>query len=220
MDKEFERVIYLLSHAVRIEDLYVQQERILTVFPVMQGTIGFEQQNKAHQYDLWNHSLHTVMNLPRANLDDMLYVAALLHDIGKLRCQVKGKRENDIDMHYYGHPEISRAIVEEELLPYWNTNGIRLNNEDKQKLLYYIEYHDDRVSLRIKHLRRHLKLVPLEIFKNLMLLEVADAEAHNDLPIIQERVKICRMWSGDYADEMIRKISAVNLEKALHFYKL
>lgn len=210
MVKDFKEILYLLSHVLRIEDLYAQQERILAIFPVMRDTIGFEQQNKAHQYDLWNHSLHTVLNLPRDNFDDMLYVAALLHDIGKLRCQVKGKRENDMDMHYYGHPKISRAIVEEELLPYWNTKDIRLNNEEKRRLLYYIEYHDDRVSLRIKHLRRHLKLVPLEIFKNLMLLEVADAKAHNDLSIIQERIKICSIWSGEYADELAKQEDVVN----------
>lgn len=32
--------------------------------------------------------------------DDMLYLAALLHDIGKPDCQVVGKREDDVNMHY------------------------------------------------------------------------------------------------------------------------
>ena len=34
-------------------------------------------------------------------------------------------------------------------------------------------------------------MVDLPLFKNLMLLEVADAKAHNDLPIIKERIDIC-----------------------------
>lgn len=37
--------------------------------------------------------------------NDMVYLAALLHDIGKPEAQFRGKREGDPDMHYYGHPE-------------------------------------------------------------------------------------------------------------------
>lgn len=204
MGNRFEKIVYLLRHASGAEDFYVQQEDIMTVFPVMRETVGFEQYNAAHQYDLWNHSICTIMNLPRDNFDDMLYVAALLHDVGKLRCQIK--RENDPNMHYYGHPVISKKIVEEELFPYWRENAIVLTDDERQRLLYYVEYHDDRVSLRIKHLRRHLQMVPLPVFKNLMLLEVADAKAHNDLPIIRERIDICSTWSGVYADEKYQEI--------------
>ena len=70
------------------------------------------------------------------------------------------------------------------------------------KLLYYVEYHDDRVSLHQKHLKRHLQLTTLEEFKNLMRLQVADARAHILLPVIEERIRVCEMWAEGYADEV------------------
>ena len=38
--------------------------------------IDYDQQNWTHQYDLWQHSLHTVLGVPRGIDDDMLYLAA------------------------------------------------------------------------------------------------------------------------------------------------
>ena len=44
----------------------------------------YDQMNKAHQYDLWMHCIHTVLEIPKNIDDDMLYLSALLHDIGKV----------------------------------------------------------------------------------------------------------------------------------------
>ena len=49
---------------------------------------------------------------------DVVYAAALLHDIGKPEAQCRGKREGDPDMHYYGHPEKSMEIVRKEQIPH------------------------------------------------------------------------------------------------------
>ena len=74
-----------------------------------------------------------------------------------------------------------------------------------------MEYHDDRVSLRMKHLRRHLNLgADLQEFKNLMKLQVADAKAHVMIPIVEQRIEICEKLSGAYADELYREIHRGN----------
>ena len=140
----------------------------------------------------------------------MLYLAALLHDIGKPDCQCKGKREDDPNMHYYGHPLRSMEIVRDGVIPALMENDVFLPADEQRRLLYYVEYHDDRVSLRPKHLRRHLKMVSLDKFKNLMQLQVADAKAHIMLPVIEERIRICSAWAVEYADEVYRSIIAEN----------
>ena len=74
-------------------------------------------------------------------------------------------------------------------------------------LLYYVEFHDDRVSLRMKHLRRHLRMgYTLQEFQNLMLLQVADAKAHILIPIIEQRIEICSQLAGEYGKELYQKL--------------
>ena len=70
--------------------------------------------NYAHQYDLWNHSLQTVCNLPKDIDEDMVYLAALLHDIGKPDCVIEDTRDGKINNHYYGHPKRSMEIVRQK----------------------------------------------------------------------------------------------------------
>ena len=72
----------------------------------------------------------------------------------------------------------------------------------------YVRYHDDRISLREKHLKRHLKMVDVETFKNLMELQIADAKAHVIFPIVQKRIDICSEWKNGRADMIKAKLDA------------
>ena len=125
----------------------------------------YEQKNHARQYDLWEHGVQTVLNLPKTINDDLLFLVALLHDIGKPECQKPGKRADDPNMHYYGHPHVSMEIVRDQVLPCLNRSGVDFTEDGLRRLIYYVEYHDDRVSLRIKHLKRHLCLTEFEAFR-------------------------------------------------------
>lgn len=206
---KFEELIILLKSAESVEVIDSHRNDIAELIPEVRIMFGFDQKNYAHQYDLWMHCLHTVIGLPRNGDDDMLYLAALLHDIGKPDSQVAGKREEDDNMHYYGHPEKSMEIVRDKVLPYLAAGGIRVSEDEKRRFIYYVEYHDDRVSMRIKHLRRHLNIpVSLQEFQNLMTLQVADAKAHVQLPIIKQRVEICEQLAGAYGVELYRRIQS------------
>lgn len=167
---------------------------------------GYDQQNGAHQYDLWMHSLHTVVNLPRNMDDDLIYFAALVHDIVKPDSRCFGTREGDTDMHYYGHPKRSMEIVRDEVIPELDKYGYELPCMDVKRLLYYVEYHDDHVSVKLKHVRRHMNMVNFEEFQYLMLLQMADAKAHIQLPIITERIKICEKLFGYEGGELYKRM--------------
>lgn len=199
-------LIKLLKTVASVDEINEYKDDIATIIPPLKIMYGFNQQNKAHQYDLWTHCLHTVLNLPRNLDDDMLYLAALLHDIGKPDSQCKSSRENDIDLHYYGHPKRSMEIVRDELLTYLVKAGDGMLAEDIKRLLYYIEYHDDRVSIKLKHVRRHMRIVDFKVFQKLMILQIADARAHVMLPIIEERVKICSALAGEVGKEFYERI--------------
>lgn len=203
----FEELMRLLKTAEDPGQINDRREEIAVLLPKVRIMFDFDQQNDAHQYDLWMHCIHTVLGLTRGLDDGMLYLAALLHDIGKPDCQVKGTREGDTDMHYYGHPVRSEQIVREEVLPALEAQGITLPEAEKKRLLYYVGYHDDRVNLLVKHVRRHLNIpVTFEEFQKLMLLEVADAKAHVQIPIVAKRVEVCGLLAGEAGRELYHQI--------------
>lgn len=203
-------LIVLLKSANSAEDIDKRRGAIEGLIPEVSAMFGYDQQNRAHQYDLWFHSLHTVVNLPRNLEDGMLYLAALLHDIGKPDCRTEGEYEGRVSCHYYGHPRKSMEIVRDEIIPTLNQKDMtqvgktQIGEKDIRRLLYYVEYHDDFVSLKAKHLKPHLDKVSLNEFKNLMLLEAADAKAHVPLPTVIERIRICEILAGTYLDEMFQ----------------
>lgn len=184
----------LLKSSRKAEDIDDKREEIAEWLPVIREMFDYDQNNPYHQYDLWMHSVHTVLGIPKNIDDDMLYLAALLHDVGKPACRCKGHREDDNWSHYYGHPDVSEQIVRERVIPYIFDKGEHLDIEDRKRLLYYVKYHDDKVSLRSGYLQRHLQIVDMETFQNLMILGVSDAKAHVAHPLIQKRIDRCNVW--------------------------
>ncbi len=202
-------LIQLLRRATDVSVIDKHRDEIVALIPETEIMVNFNQQNYAHQYDLWEHSLQTVVGLPKDIEDNMVYLAALVHDIGKPDCQIYDERDGKVNMHYYGHPARSMEITRDQIIPGLIAKGEKLTEDEQRRLLYYVEYHDDRVSLRMKHLRRHLKLgASVSEFQTLMKLQVADAKAHVLVPIIQQRIEICEKLLGEYAEELHREILA------------
>ena len=202
-------LIKLLRRAADVSEIDKYRDEIVELIPETKIMVNFNQQNYAHQYDLWEHSLQTVIGLPKDIEDDMVYLAALVHDIGKPDCQIYDERDGKVNMHYYGHPARSMEITRDQIIPELIAKGEKLTEDEQRRLLYYVEYHDDRVSIRMKHLRRHLKLgASVSEFQTLMKLQIADAKAHVLIPIVQQRIEICQNLSGEYAEELYREILA------------
>ena len=204
---DLRELIKILRNATEVERIDKYKDEITMLIPETKVMMNFDQQNYAHQYDLWEHSLQTVVGLPKDMEDDMIYLAALLHDIGKPDWQGYDERDGKINMHYYGHPKRSMEITRDGIIPGLIARGEKLTEDEQRRLLYYVEYHDDRVSLRMKHLRRHLNLgASVAEFQKLMNLQVADAKAHIMIPIVQQRIEICEKLSGEYAKELYKDI--------------
>lgn len=204
----YQEMIRLLKTAKTADEINDYRESIAMIIPQVRIMFDFDQKNHAHPFDLWMHCLHTVVGLECNMDDDMLYLAAMPHDIGKPYCQIQGTNAGDENMHYYGHPERSAEIVQSEILKKLDAQGVNLSIEEQNRLVHFVRFHDERMSLRMKHLRRHLQIASLRDFKKLMLLQVADAKAHVMLPQIEERIRICEKLSGEYADYLQAKILA------------
>ena len=175
-----------------VRELDARREELEAWIPRIRTMYGFDQKSRYHQHDLWIHTLHVAAGLPRGMDDPMLYLGALLHDIGKPMVQCRGKDPEDPYMHYYGHPQAGVGILENDILPGLVKRGVRLSAEKEKRLKFYVEHHDDQMSLKKKVLLRHLSDWGPDLFRNLMILEIVDASAHIVTePIIAERLQIC-----------------------------
>ena len=80
---DLSELVSMLKNAECEKDIDRKREEIGELVPAVKVMFDYDQQNYMHRFDLWMHSLHTAVNLPRNLEDDMLYLAALFHDIGK-----------------------------------------------------------------------------------------------------------------------------------------
>ena len=56
-------------------------------------------------------------------------------------------------------------IVRDIVIPELDRQGYVIPCFDVQELLYYVKYHDDHVSVKLKHVRRHTKMASFAMFK-------------------------------------------------------
>ena len=204
----YEDLLALLRNAEKAEDVDLYREEIAGLIPEVSIMFDYDQKHTYHQYDLWQHSLHTWENLPKGNGDDMLYLAGILHDIGKPASQVKGKDPADTNMHYYGHPAKGMEIIRDRVIPGLLSKGANIPVPDQQRLLFYCEHHDDTVSENAKHLLTFIRDgVPWEIFRNLMYLEIADGIAHVQFEKVTGRIKTCTMLASENGKRLYSEIT-------------
>lgn len=187
-----EDFLVFLECSTTVETIDNCRNEIVDLIPEVSIMFNYDQQHSAHIYDLWFHSLHTVINLPKGK-DPILYLAALLHDIGKPECLV---RSTDHNMHYPNHAKKSMEIAD-KIISNLRKQGNDISDNDEKRLLYYIEYHDCWVNYNEQTILYHLqKGVSFETFQNLMELEVADAKAHKLIPVVMKRIDICGKLAG------------------------
>ena len=202
----------LLKTAYSVEKLDERREEIARLIPKVRIMFGFDQRHEAHPYDLWNHTLHVITELPKGIEDDMLYLSALLHDIGKPATQRKGEGPNGNARHP-DHPAVGAGIVRDEILPELEQSGILLSAEEKQRLIYYVAHHDDTVGYDVKYLQeqKDYGAKSFQMFQNLMYLEVADALAHAQIPNVIRRVEVCGDLAGEEGERLWQSMEGKNL---------
>ncbi len=154
---------------------------VIAVFwPEISPMINFDQKNKHHCYDVWEHTLHAMEALDSFSTpfqyDMALRLALFLHDIGKPATCTTAP---DGQRHFYGHPAKSREIADIML------KRLRCPNLLRKQTLDLIEQHDRPIPLTEREIRRLLKKMEPENVKRLFDLKRADNLAQS--PEYRER---------------------------------
>lgn len=144
---------------------------ILTAsLPELAPMVDCAQQNPHHLYDVWEHSIRAVGQVPA---EPCLRWATLLHDSGKPAC--KTVDENGVG-HFYGHPQVSREIAEAL------TRRLRFSGEQIARILLLVEQHDRPLGDSDKLVRRRLVQIGENSFRDLLAIKKGDAVGQGTHP--------------------------------------
>lgn len=169
---------------------------IATIIPEMEPCIGFDQNNKYHQYTVYDHIAHAVDNYKGG--DKIVKVALLLHDIGKPQCY----SEDENGGHFHGHGVPSSEIAEKVL------RRLRFDNDSVKKITELVLYHDATIDPTPRVVKRWLNKIGYDQFFRLMDIRLADMQAHT---INASRIRR-RNEAVDLALEIIRERQCFTLK--------
>ena len=95
--------------------------------------VGFDQRNRHHCHDVWEHTLHALAAVPP---EVELRLTVLLHDIGKPNCFTVDEKGQG---HFYGHPAESARLAGEML------SRLRADSATRETVIRLVAWHDKNV---------------------------------------------------------------------------
>ena len=138
--------------------------------PEIKPMIGFDQNNPHHIYDVWEHTLHCLQEVEICEtciveIDIIIRLAVLFHDIGKPNCYTEDK--NGIG-HFYKHTIISSDITEKIL------KRLRFSNNIIEDVVELVRYHDMEMAATKPFIKRTLNKMGEKQFYRLIELKMLD----------------------------------------------
>ena len=149
--------------------LWAYPDVLSLIVPEIRPMIGYDQQNHHHTYDLWEH---TVIGLENVPADPVLRLTMLLHDTGKPATRTTDEKGEG---HYKGHPKASEEIARK------TAEALRLDNAFRDRLLLLVLHHDTplrtesgEVNTSRSFMLRRLNRYGEENLRSLFLIHRAD----------------------------------------------
>ena len=160
-ERVFEELCKLLP-LVTAGDLLRFAPVLTAVIPELDPTVGFDQRNPHHIYDLFGHTAHVVEGVPP---DLPLRWAALLHDIGKIATFTLDDQGVG---HFYGHAQESARMADAILRRFKSPTALR------EQVVTLIDRHMTKIEPNKKTVRRWLSRFGPETLEQLLKLQEAD----------------------------------------------
>lgn len=141
---------------------------IFELIPELRPCYKFEQNNKYHKHDVYEHLLHVVDGCDTDKFE--IKLAALLHDVGKPASYVTDKQGNG---HFYGHANISYEMSKDIL-----SKDFRVTVQEREKLLFLIREHDHEMPITTKSVRKFVSDFGEDYINDWMILKKGDISDH------------------------------------------
>lgn len=172
-------------------------EIICEIIPEFRPCYGFNQNSKFHQYTVYDHTAHAVMNY--TGNDHYVKYALFFHDIGKPLCYT----EDDNGGHFKGHNlfsyDLSRNIMKR----------LKFDSETYKEVSLLVLHHDAAIDPSPRSVRKWLGKIGETSFRRLIDVRLADIKAHTE-GTFSERVE--RMLNiKNIVDEVIAEDQCFSL---------
>ena len=131
-------------------------------WPELLPMVGFDQRNRHHCYDVWEHTLRVLAAVP-PELE--LRLAALLHDVGKPNCFTVDEKGQG---HFYGHPAESARLAEDML------RRLRAETALRETVVTLVAWHDRNIPRTRPAIAHALRDLGERDLRRLMALKRAD----------------------------------------------
>lgn len=159
-------------------DRYIREfkEVFFALIPGLKETYGFNQNNKWHIYDVFEHTMHVIENTDSDSA--ALRIAALFHDLGKPSAYTKEEKKKEDGTtytvgHFYGHNIKSNIFFNEF------AKTMHIPEEEKKLISKLIVYHDYHLSLKPEKIQEYVDDLGAENIPLLFALKRADNLAQN-----------------------------------------
>lgn len=192
----------ILTSGVKIQPYFSnpdEMEIIKVIIPELEPCMHFEQNNKYHHQDVYNHILSVVDNCKTDKFE--IKLAALLHDIGKPQTYVE---DTEGWGHFYGHAKVSKDIAEKVI-----AERLSLSAKEKELVLTLVEHHDMEIHATEKCAKRMLNKFSRDFLADFSVLRQADRDDHVNLDSNRPLVNLDDFMAT--VDEVIKKNSAVKV---------
>lgn len=167
------------------------------ILPELSLVMNTEQNNPHHCYNVGEHIIRSVENI---EADKALRYAMLFHDLGK--GETKTTDENGVD-HFHGHVQLSARMAVDI------AHRLKFDNQTLNRVKKLVAYHDVKVELNIRSVRRLINKIGVEDFPDLLKVKQADMEAQSDYKREEKQKEIDTLW--ELYDRIIEQNDCVRI---------
>ncbi len=173
---------------------------ICTVIPELAPSVGFDQKNPHHIYDIYTHTAKAVEMIKP---EPALRLAALLHDVGKPETfsEVNGVG------HFYGHGE--RSVELSEII----LKRLKCDNKTLKTVTMLIKHHDPVIQAERSAVQKKMRKLTPELMYDLLELKSADnlAQSPDCFSRLGEYQKIRDIMAGLIAENACFSLKNLSL---------
>ena len=152
----------LICGAAAAEVLLEYPEVVGAVIPELLPAVGFDQRNRHHCFDVWEHSVRAMAAVPA---DPILRYTLLFHDLGKPETFFLD--EGGVG-HFYHHGQRSERIADAVCA------RLKLDRRSHETICRLVRLHDVNIPLTEKGVRRMLRRLGEEDFRRLIQVKRGD----------------------------------------------
>ena len=161
------------------------------IVPEIGPMVGYDQRNHHHHFDLWEHTVQSVENIPP---EPDLRLTMLLHDTGKPAVRTLDDRG---EAHYRGHQAASAEIADRV------ASDLRCDRETHERVVRLVRYHDihlrtdsGAVNLDRSFLLRRLNRFGEKDLRDLFRIHRADRIATGHSPREREDARLAQRMAA------------------------